>query len=85
MRCVGTGHHQTNDMASKGVHYGSRYEALISDLKQAGPTELLVISDFDQTLTKFVGRDGLPGCQCHEIILKYVDLSKRPCLEEHVT
>jgi hypothetical protein len=32
---------------------------------------VVVITDFDRTLTKYMGPDGGEGDQCHEIIFKH--------------
>lgn len=42
----------------------------------------MVVSDWDQTLTHFIGKDGQDGLQCHGIMLKHVDPDARPGLRE---
>lgn len=73
------------ELVEDGVHYGRNFAALAAVLEEAGPEGLLVVTDFDQTLTRFRGGDGLPGLQCHDIMFRRADLSKRPGLKERMS
>lgn len=71
-------------MVRAGVHLGPRYNALFAGFRAASPRDLLVATDFDQTLTTFRGVDGSPGLQCHDILLQHLDLDAVPGMRERV-
>mmetsp|Transcript_103195 Transcript_103195/g.291398 ORF Transcript_103195/g.291398 Transcript_103195/m.291398 type:complete len:288 (+) Transcript_103195:152-1015(+) len=67
-----------------GVHFGPAYESLAASLQAGGPGRLLVVTDFDQTLTTFGGSDGASGLQCHDMVLRLMDLDRRVGLRERM-
>ncbi|CAK9053393.1 Cytosolic 5'-nucleotidase 3A (7-methylguanosine phosphate-specific 5'-nucleotidase) (7-methylguanosine nucleotidase) (Cytosolic 5'-nucleotidase 3) (Cytosolic 5'-nucleotidase III) (cN-III) (Pyrimidine 5'-nucleotidase 1) (P5'N-1) (P5N-1) (PN-I) [Durusdinium trenchii] len=62
--------------APAGSRFGPHFGDLLNQLRHAGPKRLMVITDFDQTLTTYFGKDGQLGDQCHDIILHHLDLSE---------
>ena len=64
--------------APAGSRFSSGFTQLVNELRQAGPKRLMVITDFDQTLTTYFGKDGMPGDQCHDIMLRHLDTSDLP-------
>lgn len=71
-------------MALAAVHLGPRYHEFIAAFAAGTPGELLVVTDFDQTLTSFRGSDGGPGLQCHDILLRHLDLDACPLLRDRM-
>mmetsp|Transcript_56329 Transcript_56329/g.123397 ORF Transcript_56329/g.123397 Transcript_56329/m.123397 type:complete len:275 (+) Transcript_56329:48-872(+) len=70
-------------MAS-AVRLGPRFHSVMAAAKEAGLGRLVVISDFDQTLTMYTGKDGKPAPQCHEIMLRHLQPPLPPCWPELV-
>eukprot|EP00435_Cladocopium_sp_Y103_P034077 s2715_g8.t1 len=64
--------------APAGSRFSSSFPELVHELRKVGPQKLMVITDFDQTLTSYFGKDGSPGDQCHDIILRHLDLGQLP-------
>mmetsp|Transcript_8100 Transcript_8100/g.18949 ORF Transcript_8100/g.18949 Transcript_8100/m.18949 type:complete len:297 (+) Transcript_8100:49-939(+) len=64
--------------APAGSHFGPNFSRLVGEFCHVSCQKLLIISDFDQTLTSYTGRDGLPGEQCHGIMLKHLDTTPLP-------
>lgn len=62
--------------SANAIDFGIDYKALADAVVAGGPDGLLVVTDFDQTLTKFRGRDRAPGLQCHDVILSHVGLEQ---------
>eukprot|EP00747_Dinoflagellata_sp_TGD_P207031 gnl/TRDRNA2_/TRDRNA2_80642_c0_seq1.p1 gnl/TRDRNA2_/TRDRNA2_80642_c0~~gnl/TRDRNA2_/TRDRNA2_80642_c0_seq1.p1 ORF type:complete len:286 (+),score=48.78 gnl/TRDRNA2_/TRDRNA2_80642_c0_seq1:33-890(+) len=54
---------------STGIHLGPSYEAKAKLFRESGTSKLQVVSDFDQTLTTYIGKDGKPGDQCHDVLV----------------
>lgn len=66
-------------------HFGPKYHAKLAALRERGVGRLLVLTDFDETLTSTRGRDGAHGDQCHEVLLRYLDLDQPAGLRERLT
>lgn len=56
-----------------GVHLGQHFEVRLSTLQAGGPQQLQVITDFDQTLTAYIGNDGLRNDECHGLLLRRLE------------
>lgn len=63
------------------VHLGPRFRACAEAFCKAGPGSLQVISDFDQTLTSFMGFDGAKADECHGLLLQRLDAAEVPGLQ----
>lgn len=57
----------------EGVHLGPKFDARVRSLFAGGPEKLQVITDFDQTLTCYIGADGHRGDECHGLLLARLD------------
>ena len=58
--------------APAGSRFGPGFADLVHEFRDVGPHRLMVIADFDQTLTTYFGKDGQPGDQCHDIMLRHL-------------
>lgn len=68
------------NVSSCGVHLGQHFKARLSTLQAGGPQQLQVITDFDQTLTAYIGTDGLRNDECHGVLLRRLDPQNVPGL-----
>jgi len=64
--------------------FGPNFAAVEAAWRVATPGQLLVITDFDETLTTFDGLDGQPIDQCHELLLRYAEFGAGD-MEMHAT
>eukprot|EP00929_Paragymnodinium_shiwhaense_P092109 TRINITY_DN51998_c0_g1_i1.p1 TRINITY_DN51998_c0_g1~~TRINITY_DN51998_c0_g1_i1.p1 ORF type:complete len:295 (+),score=43.24 TRINITY_DN51998_c0_g1_i1:44-928(+) len=64
------------------VHFAPHFESVLASFRDGVPEDIVLISDFDQTLTQFIGNDGRAGLQCHDIMLEFMNPDAKPGLRE---